>query len=123
MKIDSIVNAANWEMGAGEGVDGAIHAAAGFDLLQAECRSIGSCQVGSAVITAGYNLPAKYIIHAVGPVGVDHGPLKSCYRKSLELAVENNLQSIAFPCISTGTFRFPNELAAKIALATARKFL
>ena len=123
LEIDAIVNAANWELGGGEGVDGSIHSAAGFELLQGECRFIGSCPVGSAVMTGGYKLPAKYVIHAVGPVGEKPQVLTCCYQQSLKLTVENNLRSVAFPCISTGTFRYPNKGAAHVALRTTRQFL
>jgi O-acetyl-ADP-ribose deacetylase (regulator of RNase III) len=126
-KVDSIVNAANETLLGGGGVDGAIHRAAGPQLLE-ECRKLGGCPTGEAKITKGYRLPAKYVIHTVGPVWRDgkHGEedrLASCYRNSLNLAVENNIRTIAFPSISTGAYRFPIERATRIAMTEIKKFL
>ncbi len=125
--IDAIVNAANSSLLGGGGVDGAIHRAAGPELLHA-CRLLGGCKTGEAVITSGFDLPAEYIIHTVGPVwnGGDHQEdelLASCYEKSLELAVANNIITLAFPAISTGIYGFPFERATKIAIKTIDNFL
>ncbi|XP_028027589.1 uncharacterized protein LOC114241068 [Bombyx mandarina] len=122
LEIDAIVNAANSRLKAGGGVDGAIHRAAG-PFLQAECDSIGGCPTGDAKVTGSYNLPAKYIIHTVGPQDGSAEKLESCYEKCLSYQQEYQIKSIAFPCISTGIYGFPNRLAAHIALRTARKFL
>ncbi|XP_050358176.1 macro domain-containing protein RSc0334-like [Nymphalis io] len=122
LEVDAIVNAANSRLIAGGGVDGAIHRAAG-PLLQAECNTLGGCPTGEARITGGYNLPCKYVIHTVGPQNGSAPNLQSCYEKSLAFQNQYNLTSIAFPCISTGIYGFPNRLAAHIALRTARKFL
>lgn len=122
LEIDAVVNAANSRLKAGGGVDGAIHRAAG-PFLQAECDSIGGCPTGDAKVTGGYNLPAKYIIHTVGPQDGSAEKLESCYEKCLSFQQEYQIKSIAFPCISTGIYGFPNRLAAHIALRTARKFL
>ena len=126
-QVDAIVNAANETLLGGGGVDGAIHRAAGPDLYD-ECLKLRGCATGDAKITNGYKLPAEHVIHAVGPVwgGGKHGEdelLASCYRKSLELAVAHGLKSIAFPCISTGVYRFPQERAATIAVRETRSFL
>ena len=127
IKAEAIVNAANRTLLGGGGVDGAIHKAAGPQLLE-ECRKLNGCQTGEAKITRGYNLPAQYIIHTVGPVWEggnkrEKEKLASCYRNSLKLAVKNGIKSIAFPSISTGAYRFPIKIAAPIALREASNFL
>lgn len=127
LRVDAIVNAANAQLAVGGGVDGAIHRAAGPELLEA-CRRIGGCSTGQACITPGFQLPAKHVIHAVGPVwrnGARGEPalLASCYRRAIEIADQHALRSVAFSCISTGVYGYPFDLAAETAIATVRDAL
>lgn len=127
IEVDAVVNAANRTLLGGGGVDGAIHRAGGKEILD-ECKKIGGCETGEAVITTAGKLPAKYVIHTVGPVwnGGNHSEdklLENCYKNSLQLAADHALKTVAFPNISTGVYRFPKERAANIAIQTVQEFL
>ena len=127
LKVDAIVNAANTSLLGGGGVDGAIHRAAGKELVE-ECRTLNGCKTGQSKITKGYNLPAKYVIHTVGPVWhggnkIERELLKSCYETALNLAKENGIKTLAFPSISCGIYHFPLEEACKIATDTVKEFI
>jgi len=125
-ETDAVVNAANKRLAPGGGVAGAIHRAAGPELYE-ECKQLGGCETGDAKITGGYRLPAEFVIHTVGPVysgsEKDEKDLRSSYRRSLEVAVENDIKSVSFPSISTGAFGYPTDEAAKIALDEIKQFL
>jgi Predicted phosphatase homologous to the C-terminal domain of histone macroH2A1 len=128
LQVDAVVNAANERLAGGGGVDGAIHRAAGYDQLQAACRALGGCPTGQVKVTPGFNLPAKYIFHAVGPVwrGGDHNEealLASCYRNALRLAEDYGISSIAFPAISCGVYGYPVRQAVHCAVSTVVQYL
>ncbi|KAJ3100418.1 hypothetical protein HDU96_010350 [Phlyctochytrium bullatum] len=122
LELDALVTAANSRLAGGGGVDGAIHRAAGRELLE-ECLTLGGCPTGGAKITKAYKLPSKAVIHAVGPVGLKPDPLKSAYISSLNLCKDNSLKTVAFPCISTGIYGYPQEDAAHVALLAVREWL
>lgn len=127
VEVDAIINAANETLLGGGGIDGAIHDAAGPELLE-ECKTLSGCKTGEVKITKGYNLPAKFIIHTVGPIyGAENGYeaelLKNCYFNSLKIAKEKGLKTIAFPAISTGAFRYPKTEAAKVAVNTVKEYI
>lgn len=127
LRVDAIVNAANKTLLGGGGVDGAIHRAAGRELFE-ECKTLNGCETGQSKITKGYNLPSKFVIHTVGPVwrggkNNEEELLKSCYLTSLNLAIKNNIKTIAYPAISCGIYGFPIDKAAKIAFETVKKFI
>ncbi|KAJ2076468.1 O-acetyl-ADP-ribose deacetylase macrod2 [Coemansia sp. RSA 988] len=122
LQVDGIVNAADEAVLGGGGVDGAIHRAAGPQLIEA-CRALNGCKTGQAKITPGFKLPAKYVIHAVGPIGEKPELLASAYRESLNVAKQNGVRTIAFPCISTGVFGYPAEAACRVVLATVKQWL
>jgi O-acetyl-ADP-ribose deacetylase len=127
LKVDAIVNAANTSLLGGSGVDGAIHRAAGSELVD-ECRSFAGCKVGDAKLTKGYCLPASFIIHTVGPVWRggnhrEHEFLAQCYRKCMEIAADKQFEALAFPCISTGIYKYPKDIAAELAVKTCSEQL